>query len=319
MKLRKAAFKDWEILLDWRNDPLTRKNSFSQEIIDENSHKNWFRQTLSSSKSIIYILENKYAEPVGNIRADKIKKNTYVLSWSVSPLHRKKGYGNLMLNLYLKNRYGTFIAKIKPQNVASIRMVQKNYFKKISKNTYTKKSLKILYLGPKNNRVYNFISDHHPCTDSTEKKIHPSFIKEYDWVISYGYRHILKKEHIQSSNNPIINLHISYLPWNRGADPNYWSWVENTPKGVTIHAIDEGIDTGDIFIQKEIIFHGDETLSSSYNKLKNEIEDLFINNFENIIEGRILPQKQQKGGSLHYMKDFPGERSWDLKVKNIIK
>jgi len=319
MKLRKAIFNDWKILLDWRNDPLTRKNSFTQETIKEENHKKWFKKNLTNKTSNVFILENEIGIPVGTIRADKIKKNTYVLSWSISPLHRKKGYGNLMLNLYLQNRYGTFIAEIKPQNVASIKMVQKNYFKETSKNTYTKKSLKILYLGPKNNKVYNFISNHYPYINPTENKIHPSFIKEHDWVVSYGYRHILKKEHIQSSNNPIINLHISYLPWNRGADPNYWSWVENTPKGVTIHAIDEGIDTGDIFIQKEIPLQNNETLSSSYNKLKNEIEDLFINNFENIIEGRILPQKQQKGGSLHYMKDFPGERSWDIKVKDLIK
>jgi len=44
----------------------------------------------------------------------------------------------------------------------------------------------------------------------------------YDLVISYGYRHILKKEIIESSKAPIVNLHISYLPWNRGAHPNFW-------------------------------------------------------------------------------------------------
>ncbi|MCL0081308.1 hypothetical protein M1N64_03665 [Peptococcaceae bacterium] len=42
-----------------------------------------------------------------------------------------------------------------------------------------------------------------------------------------------------------INLHISFLPWNRGADPNFWSFIENAPVGVSIHYLDEGIDTGD--------------------------------------------------------------------------
>lgn len=176
--------------------------------------------------------------------------------------------------------------------------------------------MKILHLGPQNNKVYNYLNKEY-YIDSTEEILSPLTLSGFDWVVSYGYRHILKKDHILSSQNPIINLHISYLPWNRGADPNYWSWVENSPKGVTIHAIDEGIDTGDIFTQKEVNFSENETLSSSYNKLKNEIEDLFVNNFENIIKGRILPKKQQKGGSLHYMKDFPGERSWDLKVKTL--
>lgn len=178
--------------------------------------------------------------------------------------------------------------------------------------------MKILYLGPNNNSVCDFLN-HNYKTSNTEEKIIPENLCGFDWVVSYGYRHILKKEHINSSKNPIINLHISYLPWNKGADPNYWSWVNNTPKGVTIHAINRGIDTGDIFIQKEVNFNKDETLSSSYNKLKKEIEILFINNFENIIKGSILPQIQPQGGSLHYIKDFPGVESWDIKVKNLTK
>jgi methionyl-tRNA formyltransferase len=178
--------------------------------------------------------------------------------------------------------------------------------------------MKVLYLGPNNNSVYSFLNNKYK-TQNTEEKITPKELYEFDWVVSYGYRHILKKEHINSSKNPIINLHISYLPWNKGADPNYWSWIDNTPKGVTIHAIDEGIDTGDIFTQKEVNFKNNETLSSSYNKLKKEIEILFIDNFENIIKGSILPQTQLQGGSLHYVKDFPGVKSWDVKVKDLIK
>lgn len=178
-------------------------------------------------------------------------------------------------------------------------------------------SQKFLYLGSKT-PVYDYLSSIGK-TYITQNKISPQHISEYDWVVSYGYRHLLKKEHIISSKNPIINLHISYLPWNKGADPNYWSWVENTPKGVTIHAIDEGIDTGDIFIQKKIKFNDDETLSSSYNKLKKEIENLFINNFENIIRGSIFPQKQISNGTLHYAKDLPEIKSWDVKIKNLLK
>ena len=60
-------------------------------------------------------------------------------------------------------------------------------------------------------------------------------------------------------------MHISLLPWNRGYHPNIWSFLEDTPKGVTIHYINEGIDTGDIIVQKEIVIDEDkETLKSSY-------------------------------------------------------
>jgi methionyl-tRNA formyltransferase len=182
--------------------------------------------------------------------------------------------------------------------------------------------MKILFLGNKDNNVYKFLTSSAFVTKifSTEKKVSPDQIAMYDFVISYGYRHILKKSHIESSKNPIVNLHISYLPWNRGAHPNYWSWVEATPKGITIHEIDEGVDTGDILLQKKVNnFTKEETLSSSYNKLKNEIENLFIENFFDIINKKIVPKKQIGKGTFHYKKDLPNLESWDIKVKTLVK
>lgn len=181
-------------------------------------------------------------------------------------------------------------------------------------------NLKILYLGPKT-KLYSFLKSF-GSVKQTEDKLSFFELKKYDWVISYGYRHILSQQHIDNCKNPIINLHISYLPYNRGADPNFWSWLENSPKGVTIHKIDSGIDTGDIFIQKEVIFKDNETLASSYNILKQEIENLFINNFENIIKGVILPQKQFGKGSFHQKKDFELfknllTKGWDTPVNTI--
>ena len=65
-----------------------------------------------------------------------------------------------------------------------------------------------------------------------------------------------------------VNLHVSYLPWNRGADPNFWSIVEGTPKGITIHKMNYALDKGDIIIQQPIQeFPDTETLETSYNHL----------------------------------------------------
>ena len=59
-----------------------------------------------------------------------------------------------------------------------------------------------------------------------------------------------------------------------------WSFLEDTPKGVTIHYIDEGIDTGDIIVQKEVFIDEDkETLKSSYEILNKEIQALFKENW----------------------------------------
>jgi len=138
MKLRKAIFSDWKVLLDWRNDPLTRKNSFTQEIIKEENHKKWFRKNLRDEKSNLFILKTETNEPIGMIKSDKIDNNSYLLSWNISPHYRKKGYGSLILSLFLQNKIGIFTAKIKHENLASIKMVEKNGFKQVDNQTYIK-------------------------------------------------------------------------------------------------------------------------------------------------------------------------------------
>jgi len=151
---------------------------------------------------------------------------------------------------------------------------------------------------------------------------------EPDIIISYNYRYIIKKDIIETYKNRILNLHISYLPWNRGAYPNVWSFIENTPKGVTIHLIDEGIDTGDILIQKEIFIDEEKhTLKSSYMLLQREIQKLFIENLDKILNFKLKPKPQNKNeGSYHSLEDFRkyvkpviDKYGWDIKIKDFLK
>jgi RimJ/RimL family protein N-acetyltransferase len=137
MKLRKATFNDWKILLDWRNDSLTRENSFNQDEISEQTHKLWFNDSLLNPYREIYILTDDII-PVGSIRSDNILTNQYILSWSIAPDQRGKGYGTKILEIYLQGRTGNFIAEIKPENIASIKMVQKNGFNQLDEIKYIK-------------------------------------------------------------------------------------------------------------------------------------------------------------------------------------
>lgn len=124
-------------------------------------------------------------------------------------------------------------------------------------------------------------------------------------IISYNYNSIIKKDVIEYMKGRIINLHISFLPWNRGAHPNFWSFVEGSPKGVTIHQIDEGLDTGHIIYQKEVNFDiSEETFVSSYQKLQMEITHLFRSHWKEIYNGdyRLTPQEGE--GSYHSTSDL---------------
>ena len=142
-----------------------------------------------------------------------------------------------------------------------------------------------------------------------------------DFIISYNYVYIITEDILKLYQGKAINLHISYLPWNRGAHPNVWSFIDDTPKGVTIHLIDKGLDTGNILIQKEIAIHEEvETLSSSYKKLHQAIQILFIENWLKIKNFQLKPIQQKGKGSYHSKKDFDkiryliDQEGWDIKI-----
>ncbi len=99
--------------------------------------------------------------------------------------------------------------------------------------------------------------------------------QRFDLAVSYTYRYILTKEILDALNDNVVNLHNSYLPWNRGADPNIWSIIEDTPRGVTLHYMNEHLDKGFIITQK-LIYDGVEgTLKSFYYHLDEAAKDLF--------------------------------------------
>lgn len=130
-----------------------------------------------------------------------------------------------------------------------------------------------------------------------------------EWVICYGYRHILPPVFLKDYPDRCINIHIGFLPWNRGADPNFWSWFDDTPKGVTIHHMDEGIDTGDIIAQQQMIFSnaGCETLASTYELLHKGAVRLFARMWPIIKHGggeRISQKRMVNAGSYHKKADF---------------
>lgn len=169
--------------------------------------------------------------------------------------------------------------------------------------------MKILLLGEKSTLLENSLKIRMHNTEIYNDKINIEFVKNYDFIISFGYRHIIKNDVIKEKQGRIINMHISLLPYNRGADPNLWSYLENTPKGVTIHLMDEGLDTGDIIVQKKVIDDEEnDTLKTSYDRLISEITDLFVNKMDDILynsEKMAYSQKQLENGfyTFHYLKD----------------
>ncbi len=130
-------------------------------------------------------------------------------------------------------------------------------------------------------------------------------IPDVEWIISYGYRHILKRNFLNKFPGNIINIHIGLLPWNRGSDPNFWSWFEDTPKGFSIHQIDKGMDTGAIYYQAEMKFSMDKynTLATTYQALHEAAIESLMVVWSDIRDGKIKPVEQAGIGTSHRAAD----------------
>jgi len=180
--------------------------------------------------------------------------------------------------------------------------------------------MKILLLSPHKHLV-EFLESNGDEVVCTFDLVTEEMLEGVDFIISYAYRRKIEMDIIERFRGKAINLHISYLPYNRGADPNLWSFLEDTPKGVTIHYLDGSIDTGKILVQENVEFDiENDTLRSTYKRLSESIEALFIKNWVYIRTGMLdsRPQltyhrKMNKDRFQHLL-----GRGWDKPIKDII-
>jgi len=143
------------------------------------------------------------------------------------------------------------------------------------------------------------------------------------FAVSHGYRYILPQKVILALDW-VVNLHVSLLPWNRGADPNLWSFLSDTPKGVSIHHIDPGVDTGPVIAQQEVVFTDPgETLATTYTTLTSRVVSLFEQTWPSICLGEADSSPQSSGGSYHRLVDkqpymhLLAEKGWDTPVMDL--
>ena len=186
--------------------------------------------------------------------------------------------------------------------------------------------MKVLLLSPYPERLQPVFAAYGDVVDITDQRLDDSALRarSYDWVVSYGYRYIMRGLALETFRNRIVNLHVSYLPWNGGADPNFWSFFDDTPKGVTLHWIDAGVDTGDLIAQSRLNFGDGETLATSYAQLQTAVEELFAANWP-VIRAGAAPRIPQTGtGSKHLAKDKAQHLhalslGWDTPVANVVE
>jgi methionyl-tRNA formyltransferase len=186
--------------------------------------------------------------------------------------------------------------------------------------------MSVLFLGPPDSLVLDFLKSTEADVAQTLDPLDEVFFDRTpaDFLVAHGYRHIIRQNVLDRFPRRAVNLHIAYLPWNRGADPNLWSFIEKTPKGVSIHYLDAGVDTGDIIAQKLVEFEAGETLRTSYARLQAEIAQLFAEHWSRIRAGTCHAVKQTGAGSFHRVADRARvahllAQGWDTPIEHLEK
>jgi len=125
-----------------------------------------------------------------------------------------------------------------------------------------------------------------------------------DCGVSAFFGHILRKQVIDLFPSGIVNLHTSLLPLNRGSWPNVWTIVDQTAAGVTMHLVDEGVDTGPILAQATVAACPTDTGLSLNQRLETALVELFRSNWDKFMRGELTPQPQSdSSATMHRAKD----------------
>ena len=116
--------------------------------------------------------------------------------------------------------------------------------------------------------------------DSTnESEIVSSLVttgREVNLGVLAWWPHLIGPELLSVPTLGYVNMHPSFLPYNRGVNPNFWAIVDGTPFGVTLHLASAELDGGPIIAQRSIDIEWTDTGESLYKKARSEIFDLFI-------------------------------------------
>lgn len=113
LSFRNARLEDADLLLQWRNDPLTREMSRNTGLVQKDDHMKWLGSQLAKNPSTLFVAEVD-GLPVATFRID-----FDTISYTVAPSHRGKGLATTLLK-QVYNLHGPLKAEISRRNIASI-------------------------------------------------------------------------------------------------------------------------------------------------------------------------------------------------------
>jgi methionyl-tRNA formyltransferase len=141
-----------------------------------------------------------------------------------------------------------------------------------------------------------------------------------DLVIVVAYGKILPPWLLQFPRYGCINVHGSILPKYRGAAPVHWAVANGESKtGVCTMLLDEGLDTGGIYLCDETEIEPEETVAQLYDRLAAMGAPLLERTVAGVTEGSLNPHPQDAGKATYapILKKDDGFIDWRMPARKI--
>lgn len=111
---------------------------------------------------------------------------------------------------------------------------------------------------------------------------------------------IIKPPLIGLPKRGFVNTHPSFLPYNRGKHYNFWAIVEQAPFGVTLHLVEEGVDTGAIIAQTPLAQSWEDTGATLHTRAREAMVSLVKQTYPLLRTGAYAVRPQDLAqGSFH--------------------
>ena len=124
-----------------------------------------------------------------------------------------------------------------------------------------------------------------------------STVEKYkcDLFVSMSFNQIFKSKIINLTKYKIINCHAGKLPFYRGRNVLNWVLINDEQEfGITVHFVDEGIDTGDIILQKTFQINDQDNYSTLLEKAYTECPNILYESILLFKKGKVKSYKQNK-------------------------
>ena len=135
-----------------------------------------------------------------------------------------------------------------------------------------------------------------------------------DLLVSVHFPHFINASVLAVPSRGAVNLHPSFLPFNRGWHTPTWSILDGTPAGATLHYMTEQLDGGPILAQRQVPTEVDDTADTLYQRILDVEVAVFLEGLPRALAGE-PGVAQGPEGTQHLQADLSRMSVGDLEAQ----